>query len=360
MRGSPVTLRRFDLHARRYNVRLYLQLLLFSFAFDGYSAETFDAKRLANESIPAVATVEARGESGEVITRGSGFLISPAGILVTNQHVIKEAHNVVTHFENGASISAEKVIGFDCDSDIVVLQLDTRSTSLPFLRLAATEEIQVGERVIAIGSPVGLSATVSTGIISGIRRDSNTGVRILQTTAAISPGSSGGPLIRTGTQVIGVTTSGLNVGQSLNFAVPTEYIVSVLRKPSPVGIETAGAACKSSIRSTQVNPGQSNISAEQVFEYINDTLATTIALHCNALARTEKDYLGCLNSQFANVRRLLVNLSKKTKTSAHAAKILLNCDNSWSRRGASWNFAYFDHCIRIEITRYRRRGYKVE
>lgn len=338
--------------------RLLFVLLLIG--YEAHSTEALDVKSLVRATSPAVVTVETRDEQRSPIGTASGFLISSDGILVTNQHVIRGAHFLTAYLENGASYSVEKVIGFDCDTDLAVLQLNARGVRFPTVRLGHTENIEVGERVIAIGSPIGLAATVSEGIISGTRREAKTNVRLLQTTAAISPGSSGGPLIHQGSEVIGVTTFGIRGGQNLNFAIPSEYIISILRKPTPTSLRAAGAQCGAPPFATRTESRQPTDTAAQVFDAMTETISALVDLACRNVARSNRDYQSCISKEIVKVQGLMAYLDEKTKTSADAAKILLKCQNSWSRHGGLWNFTYFDLCVRSETKRYRLRGYKVK
>jgi len=262
--------------------------------------------------------------------------------------------------EDGSSYSVEKVIGFDCDTDLAVLQLNARGVKFPSVRLGHSEDIEVGERVIAIGSPIGLAATVSEGIISGTRREANTDIRLLQTTAAISPGSSGGPLINRSSKVIGVTTFGIRGGQNLNFAIPSEYIISILRKPAPTTLSSAGDHCGAAPSVTTTDSRQPTVAAARVFDEMSETIAAVVGLACRNAARSNRDYQSCISNEIVKVQGLMTYLDEKTKTSTDAAKILLKCQNSWSQHGGLWNFDHFDICIRSETRRYRLRGYKVK
>lgn len=324
------------------------------------ASEVLDVKSLVRANSPAVVTVETRDRRGTPLGTASGFLISSDGILVTNQHVIRGAHSLIAYLENGGSYSVEKVIGFSCDTDLAVLQLNARGVKFPAVRLGHSEDIEVGERVIAIGSPIGLAATVSEGIISAIRREPRTDVRLLQTTAAISPGSSGGPLIHRGSAVIGVTTFGIRGGQNLNFAIPSEYIISILRKPTPTTLSSAGAQCGAPPSVTTTESQQPTSAAAQVFDQMSETIAALVDLACRNVARSNRDYQSCISKEIVKVQGLMTYLDEKTKTSTDAAQILLKCQNSWSRHGGLWNFDYFDICVRSETKRYRLRGYKVK
>lgn len=320
------------------------------------SAETLDIKTLVRLTSPAVVTVELQNRQRSTIGAASGFLISPDGILVTNHHVIRNAHYLIAHLDNGAFYTASRVFGFNCDTDLVVLQLSSKGKRLPFLQLGHTKDIEVGERVIAIGSPMGLPATVSEGIISGSRRIAETNVRVLQTTAAISRGSSGGPLIRRGPEVVGVTTFGALDGQNLNFAIPSEYVVAILRNPNPTSLRTAGASCEDSPFTTQIERQQSNQSLSAAAEAQSEAIGSIIALHCEQIAKSYQEFRNCTNRELAKVQELMAYLEKKTKTSHDAANLYLECNGSWSRHGRLWKFTYFKHCLYSEISRYRLHG----
>ena len=323
------------------------------------AAQAVDLKDLLRQSSPAVVTVATLDGRRQLTNSGSGFLISPDGILVTNHHVIRGAHELVAQLESGESFSADRVLGLDCEADLAVLQLRTGAARLPFLRLGRSEAVEVGEQVIAIGSPAGLSATVSEGIISGIREISGSGVRLLQTTAAVSSGSSGGPLMRRDAQVIGVASYYLEGGQNLNFAVPSEYIVSILRSPAPAPLRSAGIECEPSPLVTSMNRGREEQQAEIITNQIYETVGSLIDFVCRREAVTYRGYQDCVGRHVVQVRGLMSYLFDNTKNAVDVTKILVKCDNSWSRHGELWNFNYLDVCIRSETRQYRLRGNKV-
>jgi len=154
---------------------------------------------------------------------GSGFVISADGLVITNDHVIKDADEINAVFSDGRTISAE-LIGTDPETDVAVLRLLTDDT-LPFVELADSDTADVGDWVIAIGNPFGFGGSVSAGIISARNRD--TGGRyddFIQTDAAINRGNSGGPLFNLDGEVVGVNTaiispSGGSVG--IGFSIPS-------------------------------------------------------------------------------------------------------------------------------------------
>jgi serine protease Do len=167
---------------------------------------------------------------------GSGFVVSNDGKVVTNYHVIHTSGAVQAEVRltDGASYQIQGVLATDPDKDLAVLRLQAVGREFRPLHLAFTEQIQIGEHVVAIGSPlaglaaVNTEATVSDGIVSGIRDWPEHQMKVLQITAPISPGSSGGALVNSNSDVIGVTFAQIVGGQNLNFAIPIAYVRSLL------------------------------------------------------------------------------------------------------------------------------------
>jgi S1-C subfamily serine protease len=181
-------------------------------------------KRLA----PSVVRVISHAADGKSGGQGSGFFISPDGLLVTNYHVIAEADEVEIFLDNNARFPLAGVMAVSKDEDIAVLKVD--ATNLPKLDLAKGGLPAIGTTVYAIGNPQGLVNTFSTGQISGLRKI-GPAFSLIQCTAPISPGSSGGPLVTKSGEVAGMTTFYFVKGQNLNFAVPSRHIRALLEKP---------------------------------------------------------------------------------------------------------------------------------
>jgi len=154
--------------------------------------------------------------------QGSGFIISPDGYILTNNHLVGEAENIEVKLADGRAFDA-KIIGSDPESEVAVIKIDAKN--LDVLEMADSEAIEVGEWVIAIGNPFGLSHTVTAGIVSAKGR-SNVGLatyeNYIQTDAAINPGNSGGPLIDLDRKVVGINTAILGPGGNIGigFAIP--------------------------------------------------------------------------------------------------------------------------------------------
>jgi S1-C subfamily serine protease len=173
------------------------------------------------------------------LQQGSGFVakVNNQLVIVTNDHVIANTINVTVTFANGDSYPA-KVLGSDAQADLAALTVTPMPTGLTPLTLASSESLQVGQPVVAVGSPYGLSGTLTTGVISALGRtitedsgssqSGQTIADIIQTSTAINPGNSGGPLVTYSGEVIGITTAGISNSQGLGFAIPSDTIIREL------------------------------------------------------------------------------------------------------------------------------------
>lgn len=167
---------------------------------------------------------------------GSGVIINKDGYILTNYHVINGAKKVEVLLSDKSSWTAT-VIGGDKDKDVAVIKISAPGANFTVANLGNSDNINVGQKVLAIGSPFGLDGTLTTGIISSLNRtlpaeDGTVLKDIIQTDAAINPGNSGGPLLNATGEVIGVNTAifspnGANVG--IGFAVPINKIKEVLK-----------------------------------------------------------------------------------------------------------------------------------
>jgi S1-C subfamily serine protease len=165
--------------------------------------------------------------------QGSGFVYEYHNemVVITNKHVVNDAENITVTFSNGNGYPAT-VIGSDAYSDLAVLTVDAPTAEFQPLQITSSTSLEVGDPVIAIGSPFGLGGTMTTGIISQLGRtiqDSVAGsfpiANIIQTSAAINPGNSGGPLLNYKGEVIGITTAIISNSNGLGFAVPSNTIL---------------------------------------------------------------------------------------------------------------------------------------
>jgi putative serine protease PepD len=190
------------------------------------SVVVFDVKKLAATTRPAVALIIVLDKSGKPSKEGTGFFVSPDGKLVTNAHVIEGADSATAKLENGAIYTIRGVLKAALDKDLVLLKADAKD--VPSLTISRETSLpEVGSRVAVIGSPLGLEATVSEGIISG-HRNAKKDDQWLQMTAAVSPGSSGSPVVDENGKVVGIATALITNTQALNFARPVVYVSELL------------------------------------------------------------------------------------------------------------------------------------
>jgi S1-C subfamily serine protease len=184
---------------------------------DAYSRAVIDAVDIV---APAVASIEAGA------ARGSGFIFTPDGLVLTNSHVVGDMRALRVSLADGRSFRGD-VIGDDRGTDLAVLRLDAPpgpSAPLPWATLGDSKRVRVGQVAIAIGNPLGLQHSVTSGIVSALGRSlrSRTGRLmddIVQSDAVLNPGNSGGPLVTTRGVVIGVNTAMIQGAQALSFAI---------------------------------------------------------------------------------------------------------------------------------------------
>jgi serine protease Do len=184
------------------------------------------------------------GEAPERIPQrslGSGVIVDPSGIALTNAHVVERASEIEVITLDGNKHRA-KVVGMDKKTDLAVLRLDDGKTKFPHARLGDSDKIQVGDWVIAVGSPFGLQATVTAGIISAKARQIGAGPfdDFLQTDAAINPGNSGGPLVNMQGEVVGINTAIVATGQGIGFAIPSNMARKIYTELQAKGKVTRG------------------------------------------------------------------------------------------------------------------------
>jgi serine protease Do len=183
------------------------------------------------------------GPQHVVEARGSGFIIKPDGIIITNNHVVKDAESVTVTLNDGKTVPA-KIVGTDPRTDIAVLKIDA-GHRLPYIELGESNDVKPGEWVVAMGNPFGLGGTVTAGIVSAVSRDIGDGPydQFIQTDAPINEGNSGGPLFTQQGKVIGMNTailspSGGSIG--IGFAIPSDMISTVTTQLEAHGHVTRG------------------------------------------------------------------------------------------------------------------------
>ena len=219
------------------------------------------------------------GGVGQQQALGSGFVLDKAGHIVTNYHVVQGADRIRVSFSNRDTVEA-RLVGSDPSTDLAVLQVDTSASALTPLPLGDSDEVEVGDPVVAIGNPFGLDRTATSGIVSALQRlitapNQFTIDHVIQTDAPINHGNSGGPLLNSRGQVIGVNTqietggagSG-NVG--IGFSVPSNTVKDVVAQIMRTGrvdhayLGISGQAVSSDVAETYNLPVEKGVFVESV------------------------------------------------------------------------------------------------
>lgn len=179
-------------------------------------------QQIASRAFKSTVLLVMEDQNGQPLSLGSGFFVRE-NILASNLHVVTGAHRGYAKVVNQATnFQIEGISAVDPKRDLVLIRL-SGPASLP-LMLGDSDAVEVGDPVYAVGNPKGLEGTFSQGIVSSIREIGED--KVLQITAPISPGSSGGPVLNTKGQVIGVSVATFKGGQNLNFAIPSKYLLT--------------------------------------------------------------------------------------------------------------------------------------
>jgi S1-C subfamily serine protease len=199
---------------------------------------------VARAALRTPAEIAARSTPSVVSVRteqslGTGFVVSSDGLIATNLHVIAGNADITVTLSDHREFQVVEIWNGDRQRDLVIMRIQAKK--LPVIPLGNSDAIRAGDSIVAIGHPLGLEDTVSNGLVSAVRK-LDKGLTVLQISAPIAPGSSGGPIFNDHGEVIGVATAIMLGGQNINFGVPISYLKELLKKPAAVNLQTFAAA----------------------------------------------------------------------------------------------------------------------
>jgi S1-C subfamily serine protease len=218
---------------------------------DAYSATVVGVAEQVSPAVVKIDTHRRTTQGNEQAAgSGSGFLFTPDGLILTNSHVVAETSSLRVNLADGLDADAQ-LIGQDPHTDLAVLKISTPG-ALPYVRLGNSRAVRVGQLVVAIGNPYGFECTVTAGVVSALGRSlraysGRLMEDVIQTDAALNPGNSGGPLVNSGGEVIGVNTAIIRPAQGLCFATAintAQWVVSELLRHGRVRRAGLGIAAQ--------------------------------------------------------------------------------------------------------------------
>jgi S1-C subfamily serine protease len=205
------------------------------------------AKDIYQQSSAAIVRIDVTDPHGARV--GTGFIVDRGGLVATNLHVVGGSDKIKIKTGDGHEYDVREVVGYDKNRDLALLRIQS-PIALPAIRLGDSDALIPGDQIVAIGNPLGFENTVSAGLISSVRvfctpeqaaaaqcpDTNNIDLKYLQISAPISQGSSGGPLFNQFGEVVGITTGIIDGGQSINIAVPANYLKVLLARPGRIAI----------------------------------------------------------------------------------------------------------------------------
>ena len=301
----------------KINYLLVISITIFlSWAFFSKNENKFVSA--TNNSIESVVTVHTYGGNRSYANNsiGSGVIFSEDGYIVTNTHIISGNKLITVKLHTGEEFDAN-LIGADVNADIAVLKINSNSVLKP-INVSNSDDLKIGDKVLAIGNPYGIGISVSSGIISATGRDyGNPYLELIQTDAAINPGNSGGALINENGNLIGINTkifSRTGAYQGLGFAIPSNNIVQIASEIIQYG----------EIRSGWIG----NFRVAPIRLRLNNNLI-------NGLRIVEIDSVGPLYEKGASVNDVIIRIN--------------NNEGSWKNLTSSLKFAGLGNNISFEI-----------
>jgi Tfp pilus assembly protein PilF len=202
----------------------YFYLYLFFLTQTVSYSQEITAQKLFEKNTGTVVVIKCYDPGGEFKSQGSGVIINDKGILVTNFHVFAGSDKMeILH--NDTSIGYSEILGINIEKDVMIVKLI--NNNYPQISVGNSSDLKIGEKVYAIGSPLGMENSISEGITSGFRTIGENKRNMIQITASISPGSSGGAVFNSQGELVGISTLKMRKGENMNFMIPINEVLSV-------------------------------------------------------------------------------------------------------------------------------------
>lgn len=196
---------------------------------NGNCQESFS--KIIKNILPSVVTIITYGRNNKRLKIGSGFFVNKNGDVITNFHVVKNASRIEIITFDERRYNVRGIVSDNKMADLIQIATNVPSNKVKSLNI--TKKLpKIGDRILVLGSPLGFEQTVSDGLISGIREIPTFG-KIIQISAPVSPGSSGGPVVNLNGEVVGIATFQIIAGQNLNFAIPSSFLLSLKKREKP-------------------------------------------------------------------------------------------------------------------------------
>lgn len=223
---------------KNYLFRIILLIILL-FTFSSISFSQADLVSLVKKVKPSIVAIYTFNNQGHSLMQGSGFFINNQGDVITNWHVIENAHSAVIKTFEGHSYLVKEILGGSKESDLALLSVDIQNDSVQDLPISRSMP-EIGERVLVMGNPLALEFSVSDGIIAAIRKiPEYSNGDVIQITAPVSPGSSGSPVMNMQGEVIAVAFYVYFHGENLNFAIPSQRVIDIINNKRPNAVSLA-------------------------------------------------------------------------------------------------------------------------
>lgn len=256
-------------------------LLLFTWLNIYTNAQTLTPEQIFKRVDKSVVVVLSLDDDNDIVSQGSGVVFDNKGLVATNFHVIGDGTQLaIKHYDK--IIEDVEVVGFDAQKDILILKIP--ENFIPSIKIADVSKLQPGQRIYAVGSPLGLENTISEGIISGLRYVDDLGREYIQITASVSSGSSGGAVVNSSGDLVGISTATLRGGQNLNFAIKISEFTDI-----KIGTKT-------SVEIDYGNLFSRGIKAAESGDYVN-----AIKIYTEYLIKNPNDEEAYFNRGFAKV-----------------------------------------------------------